>query len=81
MGGGISMELLNHVRVDYYSDGTVIPLFYKDTNGHTNIIDAVKKIAKDTLRNEVLYTVYSHGEKKKLLKRGDFWYLLQINDA
>lgn len=81
MMGGMSMELLDHVRVDYYSDGTLIPLFYKDSHGNTDIIDAVKRITKNTLNNEILYIVNSHGKKKKLLKKGDFWYLLQINDA
>lgn len=75
------MELLNHVRVDCYSDGTLIPLLYRDSNGHTGIIDSVKKITKDSLKNEILFTVYSHGEKKKLMKKGELWYLLQINDA
>lgn len=75
------MELLNHVRVDYYVDGTIIPLFYKDSLGHTSIIDTIKQITKNVFDNEILYTVYSHGEIKKLLKKGDFWYLLQTDDA
>ncbi len=75
------MELLNHVRVDCYVDGTIIPLFYKDSLGQISIIDTIRQITKNPFDNEVLYTVYSHGEIKKLLKKGDFWYLIQKDDA